>query len=442
MCSPGTLDCGEKQRWEAQRARRSHVEHRCQFWTLHAQPFQERGLRRRSEILVECPLSVRAEVAQIRRLGTLTEPRLAPERSGTCIPIPRERGSHPCCPRDRVPVDRTREGREERIQDIEACLAGSQFSFNIPRSELFKFLSSRLAPTLFCIISHFFATQPLQDALPQAEAQHPLPHSYSRYHLHHRTWNHALQPCTQSYPRPELRLARQYRLRLVFQLRECRNHVRELAQLLTLAECPKPVIWPRTILAGDWRLSAWLPYLGVIRSVLCVARLFRSASQLIPLSHVQTERDAHRLPPEELRVVRHLPELHERVVELLLGSGAQDIAGDNLLPNLCIQTPLHGAEWAQKLALLFLAQLRGDVLLLASQHERTQNFVQTAELLGAQPDAPRGGCLHVAPEPLGEALARAEDAGHDEVEERPELGEGVLDGRSRQQNLVRRPVLH
>ena len=83
-----------------------------------------------------------------------------------------------------------------------------------------------------------------------------------------------------------------------------------------------------------------------------------------------------------------------------------------------------------------MTQLVLHVLLNATEHEGLQDRVQALQLLLVQRALLLRVRLDVLGEPLLELLVRVEQLGHDEVQQRPQLGHRVLDGRSREQQPV------
>eukprot|EP00958_Prasinococcus_capsulatus_P003142 scaffold279_cov369-Prasinococcus_capsulatus_cf.AAC.7 len=150
---------------------------------------------------------------------------------------------------------------------------------------------------------------------------------------------------------------------------------------------------------------------------------------------------AHLSSFEELRVVAHLAQLNDHVHQVNEALVVRSVAvrrgrvvrGGKQVRD--VKFVLHGAG-ARNGVLRLLGHLRLDVALDAPQHEGLDDLVQSAQLVLVERVTTVSVTLDALAEPLVEMLVRVEERGHDEVQQRPQLGHRILDGRARQQKPV------
>mmetsp|Transcript_14522 Transcript_14522/g.42533 ORF Transcript_14522/g.42533 Transcript_14522/m.42533 type:complete len:379 (+) Transcript_14522:1826-2962(+) len=125
---------------------------------------------------------------------------------------------------------------------------------------------------------------------------------------------------------------------------------------------------------------------------------------------------------KEVRMIAHLAQLHEDVEESDLGGSPQGVQFVRVLgQDLLVPLLLHGGQSDEQLGLLLGGEGVGDVLLDATEHERPQDGVELLDdvLLPVRPG-------HV--EPLVELLGVSKDFGKEEIQQRPQFVEVVLEG--------------
>ena len=133
---------------------------------------------------------------------------------------------------------------------------------------------------------------------------------------------------------------------------------------------------------------------------------------------------------EQVRVVADLAERHQHVHDAEVGPGLEGVPGLAAGHVVLVQLPLPLAEPAGHQVLELGRQVLLDFGLEAAQEEGPQDAVQplhdalVPEVGPARLDDVGEGCQ----EPRLELVVAGEDVGHEEVEERPELHQVVLQG--------------
>ena len=152
----------------------------------------------------------------------------------------------------------------------------------------------------------------------------------------------------------------------------------------------------------------------------------------------EDERRRDRPRFEQVRVVAHLPQLHQDVHHAEEVSAGERGPGGGPGHELLVQVQLALRQPARDDVLELAGQLLLDVPLQAAQQEGPHDAVQPGDQLVVHGAVALHHAGQRVAEPVRELLPGAEDVRHEEVHERPQLHEVVLQRRAREQQAALR----